>query len=393
MKNSFRFTSIVVIFILGFYACQQEKNYDGYFKINGTIKNAEDQNVFLKLKEGNELIFVDSATINQDGKFELKGLTGKEKFYIMHLKEDEQITLLIDSAEKITLTANADKLYQSYKITGSKGSELICQAEQQLLKTKSIIDSLGKIYNQNFEKDNLAEIKKELDSVFNIAYNTQKQYSINFIENNKKSLSSLIVISQYLAPRSPVFDQQKDFKYYAMVDSSLSIKYPNNEHVKKINKIVNKLKQAREKNIPPPGTIGVGSKAPEIILPNHRGDTIKLSDFKGKYVLVDFWASWSNKSTEANKNLNKFYWKYYRKFEIFQVSLDVDADAWKNAIKQQKLLWHNTSELKNWQSKPVIDYNVTAIPTNFMLDPEGKIIAKDLIGEELETKLIEIFKK
>ena len=138
----------------------------------------------------------------------------------------------------------------------------------------------------------------------------------------------------------------------------------------------------------------LGASPPEIALPNPEGDTITLSSTRGKVVLLDFWAAWCNPCRVENPNLVKYYNKYHAKgFEIFQVSLDRDRDNWLEAIENDGLeQWIHVSDLQFWNSIVVSLYNLNQIPTNFLLDREGKIIARDLRGEDLGEKLSDLFK-
>jgi peroxiredoxin len=139
---------------------------------------------------------------------------------------------------------------------------------------------------------------------------------------------------------------------------------------------------------------GEGSEAPEILLPSPEGDTIALSSTRGKVVLLDFWASWCLPCRKENPNLVKAYNLYSKKgFQIYQVSLDKTKDAWTKGIKDDQLdKWIHVSDVKYWNSVVVPLYKIESIPTNFLLDKNGRIIASNLRGEQLEKKLAEILK-
>jgi peroxiredoxin len=138
-------------------------------------------------------------------------------------------------------------------------------------------------------------------------------------------------------------------------------------------------------------TLAIGAIPPEIELPTPEGGTMKLSDLRGKVVLLDFWASWCRPCRAENPNVVRVYNKYKNKgFDILSVSLDRSRGPWLQAIEKDKMTWHHVSDLKYWQSVAAKTYRVSSIPATFLLDKDGKIIAKNLRGPALEAKLKEV---
>jgi peroxiredoxin len=137
----------------------------------------------------------------------------------------------------------------------------------------------------------------------------------------------------------------------------------------------------------------VGQKAPELAFQNPQGKIVKLSDLKGKVVLIDFWASWCRPCRMENPNVVKIYNQYHSEgFEIYSVSLDRDKASWENAIKADGLIWpYHVSDLQYWNSEAARIYGVRSIPSTVLIDKDGKIIAKDLRGPALEQALQKIF--
>jgi thiol-disulfide isomerase/thioredoxin len=134
--------------------------------------------------------------------------------------------------------------------------------------------------------------------------------------------------------------------------------------------------------------VTIGQEAPEISLPNVAGNTVALSSLKGKIVLLDFWASWCGPCRAANPGIVKLYKKYKDQgFEVYAVSLDESKKKWINAIKRDKLTYTQVIDMNVWDSNVAINYGIEAIPTNFLIDKTGKIVAIDLDGAALEEAL------
>ena len=381
--------SLILITILFAFGC---KNEPEYFTVSGEIANANGEKLYLVELHTNNVEKIDSIILNEEGVFSFKGKTDIPKFYALRTTPNNYITLIINPLEQIKIKANGKDLMDDLKITGSPESNLIKDLRIKLVQSVKQLDSLGLYYRsvigtaeQNRVKDSLTQLSKDIIS-------NHVEYTKEFIKKNKTSLASLMALYQQIAPRKYVLNPKDDMEYFKLVDSSLMALIPESESVKAFHSQFSEIKRQKDAENEIAMAVGIGMKAPDIRLPNPDGDTISLSSLIGKYVLVDFWASWCRPCRVENPNLVRNYQKYHEKgFEIFQVSLDKKKESWVEAIEKDQLTWTHVSDLKYWNSEPAKLYKVQGIPANFLLDKRGVIIAKNLRGDALEAKLSEIF--
>jgi peroxiredoxin len=201
------------------------------------------------------------------------------------------------------------------------------------------------------------------------------------------------VVAAFVLGRSAKTLPQPEFET-AM--NSLTQKYEGDSNLAEMKKRYNAYKEQVEKikEQQDQQNAWIGKKAPELTLPDVNGKNVSISSFRGKYLLVDFWASWCQPCRAENPNVVAAYNQYKNKnFTILGVSLDKKKENWLQAIKEDQLKWTHVSDLAFWDSKAVTTFGFTGIPYNVLIDPDGTIIAEGLRGEELESKLHEIFLK
>lgn len=379
----------ILVLALSFNSCESEPEY---FTISGEIKNANGEKLYLIELQTNNVVFVDSVILNDEGIFSFKGETEIPKFYALRTKANNYITLIVSPYEQIIVKADGENIAENPTIEGSPESQKISELREKLDNSVKQLDSLGMYYRSLIGTNEINKVKDSLNTLSQEIISQHTEFTKDFILDNSTSLASLMALYQQIAPRKYVLNPKDDYEYFSLVDSSLMAIYPESEAVKalhtQMNEINRQLKAESEIN----NVVGIGASAPEIKLPSPNGDTLALSSLKGKYVLLDFWASWCRPCRLENPNLVNNYKKYHEKgFEIFQVSLDKKKESWIGAIESDKLEWVHVSDLQYWNSAAAQLYQVQAIPASFLLDKNGKIIAKNLRGDALEAKLSEIF--
>jgi thiol-disulfide isomerase/thioredoxin len=365
-------------------------------RISGTLVNPVKGNyIYLDELMSNQVKSIDSVKILENGSFSFKREIKSPAFYLLKINDRNFLTMLLAPGEKMNLNTNYDSLNYPTSITGSKGTELMNEYNRKLNSTVKKLSGLSNIYRQNINNPKLPEVIESLDSIAQTYLEEINSYTKKYIDDNLTSLVSLIALYQQVAPNVYVLNPTKDYNYYLKVDSSLSLLYRDYEPVKTLHEQVKELANGANSTDSKPVSAAAGSEAPEIILPSPSGDTIKLSSTRGSVVLLDFWASWCSPCRHENPNLVKAYEMYHRKgFQIYQVSLDKTKDAWIKGIEDDQLgKWIHVSDIQYWNSKVVQLYKIESIPSNFLLDKEGRIIAKNLRGEALQNKLAELFKQ
>lgn len=380
-------TSISAIAIIGL-AClftsktsyadggKKKKGEKHEFVVSGDIANMPDNTASLELLWPNDSVtFIDSQKVI-GGHFEFKGTTTEPGIYRVHFKLERNVLLSLDEGKNY-ITA-AWPMEDGYNITGAAPSvelhryiDYIRGRIQGVSKMMAQTDSIKNTGNQVLS----AEMEKKVEIAKIDFRNFLKTYSdtIKFLPNS-------ILSARMINPA-------EEFAYMESFDKKMKEKYSNFAIARVYNEYFKRVKASM------PQPTEIGDPAPELSLENMEGKNVTLSSFKGKYVLVDFWASWCGPCRGENPNVVAAYNKFKNKnFTILGVSLDNNKDAWQKAVTKDGLPWTHVSDLKGWQSGAAATYSVHSIPANFLLDPTGKIIAKNLRGSELESKLAEFLK-
>ena len=370
--NKFYFVLIVVF---TFISCKNNKGYT----ISGNIKNAEKTKVYLEDVFGDVPATIDTATI-LNNKFTLKNYSAKGIYRLRFGDNvDFSIFLYLNEKDNIKITADLNEL-SAYKVEGSVASKSI---QDLMATTKKNFTSLNTIATElQLATPNT---KDSLQTLMATGEKNHVDYIKNFIDKESNNDVACFAIN-FLGP-----SMQKEVPYLISITEKLHQAEPTSKF---ITNTFNQFQQYREQLLAEAdGGIALNVQAPNIVLATPNGDTIQLKDLKGNYVLLDFWASWCQPCRMENPNVVALYNKYHAKgFEVFSVSLDANKDQWIKAITKDALVWKNHgSDLGGWNSAAAQLYNIKSIPSTFLLDKSGKIIAKNLRGDELKAKLAELF--
>jgi thiol-disulfide isomerase/thioredoxin len=353
--------------------------------ISGTVKGiADGKTVILEKQDGmGQVVPLDTVKV-KDGKFTMTGSAKEPEIMLLQVEAIQgKVPFVLENGD-IKIIVDKDSLQKS-KFSGTFNNDVFSKFNDDLTKfQKDFQKKLTTFQNANMAKMNAAQEAKDTITITKLMKEYQliqkegMEFYIKFAEANPKALLSALILDSML--NDPAVDLVKIKKIFASFSPELKKYKPGKSIQSKLDKI--------EKPVTVAAAANVGSLAPDFTGPNPEGKSISLKQSLGKVTIIDFWASWCKPCRAENPNVVALYAKYHAKgLNILSVSLDKEASAWKAAIAKDKLTWNHVSNLKEFEDPIALQYGINAIPSIYILDAKGVIIAKDLRGEELNAKI------
>lgn len=363
-------------------SCKHDRE-NSTFQLTGNLKNAQDQDIYLE-----QLFFSDKAPEVLDtghlksGHFQVSGLGTGAGLYRIRLATEKAGFIFINDQTELQFEGDMKQLdYQHVQFHSPLNQRL----KQFIVQTD---DQLKQLQEQSARIDS-HPVQDPKDSMYSVLV---KQYDDQMIGYKKFILSYIDTCSNATLTMFALgFTRNIEPERLEPVVKKLPERFKDNEELKglvlQFNEMMHKAQKATTE---PPANSGpaVGTIAPELTMPDINGKMFTLSQLRGKYVLIDFWASWCGPCRAENPNVVKAFQTYKNKnFTVLGVSLDKEKEGWLNAIRMDGLIWQHISDLKYWNSAATALYGLQSIPSNVLIDPSGKILAKNLRGDDLMEML------
>lgn len=390
---------LLILILVGFFSCKHSDS--GKFQVSGKYKNADkiftagkgaklDGKILLveiPFGKDQNIQALDSALVTRaNASFELNSKGKKDGVYELVFGDNLMAVPLIDDENTVSLDIDLGKQEDFFEVSGSPATSGMKEFIANFSKKKGALDKIAEnmdsLRRTNAPDSVLALVAAEKSD----ALAAVNKYSLDFLKTAKNPT----LIGFILNWASLGFTQQQ-FEQNLYENQK---KFPDNEvlaDMKKkydLQKALALQETQQQQNM---ASSWIGKQAPELDLPDMTGKTVSIASFKGKYLLVDFWASWCGPCRAENPNVVKAYGEFKNKnFAILGVSLDKDKESWQQAVKEDRLEWAQVSDLKEWSSKAVGIYQFQGIPFNVLIDPDGKVISQELRGAALEEKLKQV---
>jgi peroxiredoxin len=350
-------------------ACSNQPEDKTLMTLNGTIDGDYNNMVYLYKRADGEWVKLDSAKAENNG-FVLTAHLAYPEMYYVGIDDDNKFAGFFAEPSEITFKTTVDD-FRNAEITGSTAQVEYDAYNEKMQLFNDMYSELNEQYKEAKEAGDEQKMS-ELDAEYESVDAQMKQFILDNALSNNKS-----VVAAYAVSRNSYYFDEKDLE---PVVENFDPSIQESTYVKSLADRVAVLK-----------SVAIGQPAVDFTMDNMEGEPVALSSLYGKYLLVDFWASWCGPCRRENPNVVAAYQEYKDKgFDILGVSFDRSKDKWIEAVEVDNLTWHHVSDLKYWGNEAGKLYGINSIPSNILLDPDGTIIAKNLRGEELHHKLEEL---
>lgn len=370
---------IVIFAVVAFIGCSSND-----VEISGRFVGLNSKMVYLEQMSASGQNIVDSVALDNDGgyRFVIKDVAPTPSLYNIIYSSD-RIPLLVSRGEEIELSAMGSAL-ANYTVKGSYESELLRKFNKEYLEGQLELNSVVLGYNTATDEE-----RKLLAAKYSDLYRTIKRKQISFVIENKESLASVYALYQRLPGEQYLSGADSDLIYYRTVADAVSKRYHTSPYLLTLSNDIARM----EARISLMNSIE-SRTYPELKGRDMYGNEVVLSSLEGNVVLVDFWSAEAGNSHAFNAELKEIYEEYESKgFKVYQVSADTSKATWIKAVQEQQLPWISVCDFKGEVSPMLRVYNVRKLPSNYLIDHKGNIVAKDLYSDALKDKLEKIFNR
>lgn len=359
-------------------------------KVEGKIDGLTNSEIVVKVLNINVQNILDTIKVDQKGEFRyvVKLTSASPEFYYLYHKDRKIASLILLPGEKVKL--QTDTLGVNPVVEGSSESSLLISLEKRISQSQARFDSL-RVKMQEALSANDAPKVTELNYALGSVYVKQKQEAIKYIYTNPGSITNMILLYHRFSAEVPLFADLRDVLLFRRVYDSLQVIYPGSKYV---SRLMDEITVRERSEIINSKILDASQRGfPEVSLPDTKANIRLLSDLSGKVIVLSFWSV-----TDANQRMqNREYFDLYDKFnsrgfEIYQVSADTDKTAWARAVAEQQIPWISVCDGLGANSPAISTYNIQNLPANFIIDRSGSIVAKNLYGTALETKVASLIK-
>ncbi len=364
--------------------------------IKGDVEGADE--VIVLLMDTNDVMRSDTIEI-RNGFFRFKSKIEEPEFYVLEFASGMRVPLVAYPGDLITVNVNAAAPMGHYEMEGNESLELLMALNAHMMESFALVDSLDDVMTRVRDQNpgELMQVRQQLDMAYQRQIAKHRENLRQLLADNTDDLGALFILPQRLGQRELV-SVVDNYDLFKELLSNMEEKYPRcrhtiffNSQLKRYEKgmDLNKQRQANAEKLKE------GNPIPDIEMAGPKGETYRLSDLRGKVVLLDFWAAWCGPCRRANPRVVDIYNRYNnRGFEVFSVSLDglpnqkQPREEWIQAIKDDELSWpYHVSEVNGWNSSVVTHFAIGGIPLTFLIDKEGVIRGRNLHGKSLEEAI------